>query len=299
MSVDMLRMTGNSVVADELELSTLNSGLGMMSPSGRWVTYNTPMSGVRKSSSIDTSSADAFPGAWELNCCAVNGPRALGMIGDWALMRDEAGIVLNYYGPCQMTARLGTNQIALRQTTSYPRTGKIELHVRPRRPASFRLRLRIPYWSALTRVSVNGRSAGKVEPGRYLSIDRKWKAGDVVRITLDMSLHFWAGARECKGKTAVYRGPILLTYDPRFNEESPDGPPQLDARTMKGRVVRSRSWLQPWVLCEYAGAEGAKVRLCDYASAGAAGDPYQSWLPLRNAPKAPFSRQNPLRSSRP
>ena len=120
-----------------------------------------------------------------------------------------------------------------------------------------------------------------------------------MRITLDMSLHFWAGEKECEGKTAIFRGPILLTYDPRFNEDAPEGPPQLDAMTMRGRLVRSRSWLQPWMLCECAGPKGAKVRLCDYASAGAAGDPYESWMTVQNAPRAPFSRENPLRSSRP
>jgi len=50
MSVEMLRLTGAPVVADELELSMFNSGLGMMSPSGRWVTYNTPMAGERVAS---------------------------------------------------------------------------------------------------------------------------------------------------------------------------------------------------------------------------------------------------------
>ena len=50
MTVEMLQLTGNSVVADELELSTFNSAIGMHSPTGRWATYNTPMEGVRKAS---------------------------------------------------------------------------------------------------------------------------------------------------------------------------------------------------------------------------------------------------------
>ena len=53
LSVEMLRLTGNPVVADELELSTLNSVLGLHSRSGRWVTYNTPMDGTRLASAHD------------------------------------------------------------------------------------------------------------------------------------------------------------------------------------------------------------------------------------------------------
>jgi hypothetical protein len=38
MSVKMLGMIGNSIVADELGLSTLNSAVGMWAPNGRWST---------------------------------------------------------------------------------------------------------------------------------------------------------------------------------------------------------------------------------------------------------------------
>ena len=50
MGVDMLRLTGNSIVADELELSTLNQVLGYQHRSGKWCTYNTPMDGMRVNS---------------------------------------------------------------------------------------------------------------------------------------------------------------------------------------------------------------------------------------------------------
>ncbi len=298
LSVDMLRMTGTSIVADELELSTLNSGLGMMSPSGRWVTYNTPMEGRRTASPVDCTAFQARPGQPELNCCSVNGPRALGIIDDWALMTDGNGLVVNYYGPCEMTASLAKKRITIQQTTNYPMTGKIILRIQSKQTANFCLKLRIPHWSAETRVSVNGKSVGKVVPGEYLAIERKWRSGDLVRLNLDMSLHYWVGEKECRGKTAIFRGPILLAYDPRFNEIGPAKLPALDSKQPKGRRVSAKSWLEPWMLWEYTAIDGRKLRLCDYASAGAAGDPYKSWLAVRNISKARFSRQNPLRSKR-
>ena len=299
LSVDMLRMTGDSVVADELELSTLNSGIGMMSPSGRWVTYNTPMEGCRKASAHDIV-FQARAGQPELNCCSVNGPRALGMIGEWAVMSNGEGLVLNYYGPGRATVSLSSgNRVLVEQMTDYPGSGRILVRVSPRRGERFRLKLRIPHWSARTKVSLNGKSYAKPDPGRYLEIDRRWVRGDLVSLRLDMSLHFWKGEADFEGKCSIFRGPILLAFDPRFNEMDPEELPALDARRMKGRVSRKKGWLPPWMMWEYTANDGRKVRMCDFGSAGAAGNPYRTWMDVKGVSSTPFSVKNPLRSGRP
>ena len=87
-SVEMLRTTGNSIVADELELSTLNSVVGLHSPDGKWSTYNTPMDGCRVPNTVDIA-FQIRPGSEQLNCCSVNAARGFGMISDWALMRQS------------------------------------------------------------------------------------------------------------------------------------------------------------------------------------------------------------------
>ena len=123
---------GNSIVADELELTTLNSGLGLWSPSGRWATYNTPMDGVRKASAheIVFQSREGSP---ELNCCSVNAARALGMISDWALMTDADGYVVNWYGAGSTFAQHPRlTPLGLIQRSDYPRTSNVDLTVVPR-----------------------------------------------------------------------------------------------------------------------------------------------------------------------
>jgi uncharacterized protein len=296
--VEMLRLTGNSVVADELELSTLNSGLGLISHSGRWVTYNTPMDGVRKASAHDIV-FQAREGSSELNCCSVNGVRGLGMVSDWALMRDGEGLALNWYGPAKMKGRLGRGvEVEVTQETEYPRKGKIGIEVKPSKAAEFALKLRIPYWSARTRVAINGERVKGVKAGTYLAIERKWKRGDRVELDLDMSFHYWKGEKECQDRASIYRGPVLLTYDRRLNEIDPKEIPTLDAKGLKGRLVEGKGWLPTVVEMEFKGEGGKKVRLCDFASAGEGGTPYVSWLKMKNVSGAPFSAGNPLRSGR-
>jgi len=297
LSLDMLRLTGDSVVADEIELSTFNGGIGGQAPSGRWWTYNTPMEGEKKASAHEIN-FQCRPGSPELNCCSVNGPRILGMLSQWSLMAARDGLVLNYYGPCELSAALPSGEtVALREKTTYPRGGDIDITVGMSQPARFALRLRIPYWSAETTVRVDGERI-PARPGAYLVLDRTWKDGDKIQIALDMSPHFWVGEKEFDGKTSVFRGPILLAYDPRFNEVDFDALPPLQAADMKPSLVAWQRWPKPWVLARFKASDGRPVFLCDFASAGATGTQYHTWLRIEGVKPTPFSRQNPLRSGR-
>ena len=66
--IDALRLSGNSSIADDLELATLNAVLGSQHPSGAWCTYNTPMNGCRVPShvAIEFQAREDTP---QLNCC--------------------------------------------------------------------------------------------------------------------------------------------------------------------------------------------------------------------------------------
>jgi uncharacterized protein len=300
LSVEMLRLSENSIVADELELSILNSVLGLHSPNGRWVTYNTPMDGTRKASAQDIV-FQSRAGSPELNCCSVNGARGFGMISDWALMASGGSVILNWYGPSTMTTRLVSGiALALSQDTDYPRDNRVRLRLDPEKPANFALKLRIPHWSRTTRVKLNGQPVNGVQPGNYFRLDRTWERGDIVEIEFDFSPHFWAGEREYDNKVSIYRGPLLLTYDRRFNQMDPDQVPPLDAATLGGKkIIATADWLPPMLLLECAAADGRVLRLCDFGSAGVGGSPYRSWLEVKGVAATPFSRSNPLRSGRP
>jgi len=297
MSVEMLRMSADPIVADELELSTFNSALGMFSPTGRWSTYNTPMDGVRKANFHEIV-FQSRAGSPELNCCSVNAARGLGLIGEWAVTSGTDGLALNWYGPGKITTPLqSAGSVTLEQQTDYPLSGKVHIRVEPAPPAEFTLRLRIPHWSTDTEVAVNGKNSSSATPGRYLALTRVWKPGDAVDLTLDFTPRYWVGERECSGLTSIYRGPILLAYDPRFNTILPADLPALDARSLQLVPDRWGGPLAPILLVDVAVADGCVLRLCDFASAGTDGSAYRTWLKVDHVAPSPFSRTNPRRSS--
>jgi DUF1680 family protein len=109
-TIDMLRITADSSVADELELSLFNAILGAQSPDGRLWTYHTPMGGIPIGTFTPASllgyrlpayydlwwqSRDRYP---QLSCCAANGPRGIGCLSEWAIMRAGDAIIVNYHG---------------------------------------------------------------------------------------------------------------------------------------------------------------------------------------------------------
>ena len=291
---DMLRMSGDSLVADELELSALNAMLASQHPSGRWWTYNTPMDGVRKASAHDIV-FQALQGSPELNCCSVNGPRGLGMFADWALMASPRGFALNFYGPCRLRAALPSGRsLEMRQITRYPVSGAVRIEVGLDQDESFELKLRIPAWSRKTRVSLNGQLVRDVTPGQYLGFGRTWRNGDTIEISFDMSLHFWAGEKESAGKVSIYRGPLLLAYDQRFNAMDADRIPAIDRDHLRYSMESWKEWPRPWLLLAFPWEDGSALRLCDFATAGTTGGRYASWLPSRGFEPVDFDKKRPV-----
>lgn len=209
LSVEMLKMTRNPIVADMLELAQLNTASGSWDLSGLWSTYHTGTFGLRRPGIMDIG-FQKRPGSEQINCCSVNAPRGIGILADWAVMQDGKGVALNWYGPGKITAEVGGVPVSFTQTTDYPLTGEILIRVDPHRAVSFPLSLRIPFWSKKTTVEVNGKVVTGVSSGSYLQLDRKWHPGDKINVVLDMRPHFWIGERQYKGFGSIYHGPVLL-----------------------------------------------------------------------------------------
>lgn len=280
MSIDMLRLTGSSLIADELELSTWNGSLGGMHPSGRLWTYNTPMDGAKRASTHDIA-FQARAGSPELNCCSVNAPRGLGMIQDWAVMRCKDGFTLNWYGPGIVRVPIDSGGImTITQNTAYPKDGNIRISIGLDKPFETSLKFRIPSWSAKSVVKLNGKILDNVKSGTYLDIKRTWQNEDAVELSFDMSPHYWVGERECESKTSIYRGPVLLAWDQCFNEGNYDDMPELDSHSLELKQVDITDYPHPLFVFSVRSKKGKEIFLCDFATAGMTGTLYRSWLPV-------------------
>ena len=226
------------------------------------------------------------PGVERLSCCALNGPRGLALLSQWALMRSADGVIVNYYGPGEMRATTPARRdVLLKQDTDYPIGGSLRLTVTPEMPERFTLRLRIPAWSNPTQVTVNGQPAGPAQPGSYLALDRQWSPGDVITLELNMTPRMVPGGQrppfartdgQAVGRMVIYHGPLLMAYDSRFDRYDPSALPAIDLNGAASRVPAAVGAWEPLLLLRFPTLDGRTLTLCDFASAG-----ILPWIPSR------------------
>ena len=166
----------------------------------------------------------------DLNCCNANAPRAFVMIPGISYMTDQKGVVVNLYSEGEASVPFAGNNIKIKQFTDYPVTGKISLEVTPQVPAEFTIKLRVPHWSRKSSALINGKTVQGISPGKYLSITRIWKQGDLVDLTLDMrgQVEYIRDGNHLHA--CILRGPVLLARDNCFDRVDEDeiAKPQLD-----------------------------------------------------------------------
>lgn len=304
LSYDMLRTFADPRAADELELTLFNVIAGAQHPSGRWWTYSTPMDGIREASAHSIV-FQARAGTPELNCCSVNGPRALAMPVQWGILRRQDAIFINYLGPVKTRwADPSGARYSVAIDTTYPTDGKLDLRLKAPSDNKREWRVRIPGWAASARVTVDGLDLKSVTPGTYCALGIT--AGEHrVQIELPMPLRAVPGGVEATGKVSIYRGPILLAWDQAFNPQDSTADLPLAAMSLAGAHEAVNSRLSPrdsgrtpfWLLYDLPTPSGKTMTLCDFASAGSSGSHYKSWLAWPSAPPSPVATLLPRNNS--
>ncbi|MFT3935843.1 MAG: glycoside hydrolase family 127 protein [Chitinophagaceae bacterium] len=294
LSQQLLRLTGDAKYADAIEQTYYNALLGAMYADGSdWAKY-TPLSGGRLKGEEQCHMG--------INCCEASGPRGLFTLPLTAVMKATDGLDINFFAAGEFTSATPTGQrIILQQQTSYPVGDKIMVTVKIAKPETFTLRIRNPYWSQQSSATVNGQPVEISGNGNYITINRNWKEGDNITLTLDMRGRLYKTGPNNE-YFSIVRGPIVLARDARLGQPDTDEP-LIPVTTKDGYIDLQTSsntttgcWLQVTAnfIEEYHGEGGPKkvtIPLCDYASAGNTFDTnsrFRVWMPqLVDATKLP------------
>jgi DUF1680 family protein len=205
---NMLKLTrhlfgwsADPALADFYERALFNGVLGTQHPAdGQKLYYVAMQSGYWK---LFGQPLHSF---W---CCSGTGAESHAKFGDSIYFHDDDGIWVNLFIASEVNwAEKG---LSLTQETRFPDEDSTTITVHCRKPTRMALRVRVPYWATQGgRVALNGRTLDVfAAPSSYLVLDRVWKNGDRVKMTMPMSLHACAMPDNPNVQAFMY-GPLVL-----------------------------------------------------------------------------------------
>lgn len=150
----------------------------------------------------------------EWPCCSGTYIQNVADYHDLIFLHDDEGIAINLFVPAECTWRAGDQTVRLRQTTDYPESETTTVRVETEKPAHFRLRFRVPGWSAAADFRLNGTAlAVDARPGQWATIEREWQPGDEITMRVPMSLRAVPVDPQHPQRAAIMYGPVVLAQD--------------------------------------------------------------------------------------
>ena len=269
----LMRLEGNFAYGDVLERSMYNALFAALSPDGRRIRYFTPFTGERK-----------YDGHSDGFCCCGNFRRAMAELPRKVCYVTSCGaLAVNLYAPFAKTFEVNGKEMKLTCRTDYPNGGDVTLEIGA--DSEVPLAFRVPRWCDGMTVRVNGESpvpAGRPAKGLRV-LERTWKAGDTVRLSMPMPWRFVRGRETQSGRVALLRGPMVYCIGkdqnaalsqafPSFRDLTVDpasiGAPVPDDTVRKGGLkVSALAWTTadctgekvPVVFTEFADPSGREV----------------------------------------
>lgn len=279
----LLCLTGNPLYADQIEKTAYNALLASMKDDASQIAKYSPLEGQRHAGEDQCD--------MHINCCIANGPRAFALLPQYAIMKSgDKDIYLNLYTDYSANIQLSSKRsVKIVQKTNYPADDIININVDTDKPDVFTLALRIPSWSAVNSLTVNGEKQQGVEAGAYYKINRTWNKGDKVVLNLDTR----GRIKKLNNYVAIEKGPLVLARDTRFNDGFIDETAQIQAKDGYVELTSVADapqgiWMAfaaPLVLgtdLEGNARKPKQIHFCDFSSAGNtwSGDVrYRVWIP--------------------
>lgn len=208
---NMLKLTrhlfcqeGNEKYADYYEKALFNHILGQQDPATGMVAYFLPMlTGAHKVYSTPDSSF------W---CCVGTGFENQAKYGEAIYYHNGKGLFVNLFIASELNWK--EKGLKIRQETKFPEEETARLTFETAVPVAMPVYFRYPEWATSGAiVKVNGKILRvKQIPGSYITIDRKWKNGDKLKVTFPMKLQV-IPTPDNPDVVSISYGPIVLAAE--------------------------------------------------------------------------------------
>ena len=280
-NLQLLQITGEQKYAEELERSVYNHLLAAENPQTGCVSYYTALQGIKP-----------YRCDQGYSCCLSSVPRAISLIPDmvWGKVNNIFSVLMYETGEVADTILANDHssvELKIKSITNFPLEGKVDYIITPSKTKAFALNFRVPGWSQ-NFVAKIGDKTYKGTAGKFLKVERTWKAGDKVAISFDMPVQVIPGGISYPNKIAFKRGPQVLAIDQALNTETGplssiqfagNNPALVDA---KEKLPLDWSWKQAYAFELQINHKQEQVILVPYAEAGQKGTELEVWIDSPN-----------------
>ena len=220
----MFLLHGKSGYIDVMELALYNNMLSGVALDGMEFFYPNPLE------SVAGHNRQPWFGC---ACCPSNVSRFMASVPGYAYAVSDTALYINLFASSEVNTAVDGKPLRVLQETNYPYDGRVHVTVYPESTEQFRLHLRIPGWAQKSPVpgslysfldsaeypvqlTVNGQSVTFELNNGYAVLNRTWRPGDQVTLTLPMSVRRVLCNENVEtniGKTALMRGPIVYCLE--------------------------------------------------------------------------------------
>lgn len=194
-----MRIDGKGQWGDRIENVFFNAG--PVSISRDWKTMSYYQMPNRFSEKLPADPAVPGPGdqqytpyGHEVLCCVGSSNWEIPnyVTNMWMATMDH-GLAYTLYGPCKVNALLDNVPVEIDCQTDYPFGDQIRIHLKSANDIAAPLYFRIPEWCGAMQIKVNGKKVAYKAYKDFAKIERKWRNGDAVVISLPMKASVTAG----------------------------------------------------------------------------------------------------------
>jgi uncharacterized protein len=167
-------------------------------------------------------------------CCPGNITRFLASVPGYVYAQRGNQLYVNLFVASSAEVKMDNGRtVKMTQETRYPWEGSVKMTVKPDQAGKLAINVRIPGWarnepvpsdlykfadkvSDAAAVKVNGKAVPMQLTKGYVTLDREWKAGDTIELSLPMPVRRVVANNEVaadKGRVALQRGPLVYTAE--------------------------------------------------------------------------------------
>jgi DUF1680 family protein len=153
-------------------------------------------------------------------CCPPNLARIIASLGAGVHSANTNAVYTHLYLGSQARLSLAGVDLNIKIETRYPWEGQVNISLALKGKAAFTYGLRIPSWCGAFSLKLNGSDAAYTLRDGYALLNREWRDGDKLCLSLDMPVNLMETnprVRDNQGKTALTRGPLVYCLEEKDN----------------------------------------------------------------------------------